>query len=159
MLRRLFRLPEPTTAREAFENGQRPARWTVGLLFGAVGVGIAVKTWLPTACLPGEPVACSSWPWIIYVILFIPPIVALVATIQEAVVTLKLNQREARRRPRTGNPLLDYPIQSTVAVLLALLIFGVVSPIHYDIRFQAVSILGMSVLSIVAIVVVWLKRR
>ncbi len=159
MLRRLFRLPEPTTAHEAFGNMLRPASWMVGLLFVAGGVGIAVDPWLPISCPPAEAVPCSNWPWIIYVTLFIPPVVAAVAATQECVVGLKLSQREARLRPRTGNPLLDYPIQSSVVTLLAFLVFGVafaISPINYDLTFRAVTVIGLSVFSIVAIVVVWL---
>ncbi len=156
MLRRLFRLPEPTTAHEAFGNMLRPASWMVGLLFVTGGVGIAVNPWLPIACPPAEAVPCSNWPWIIFVILFIPPVVAALAMLQECVVMLKLSQREARQRPRTGNPLLDYPIQSGVAILLAVLIFAIVLPIDFDIRLRALSVLGLSVFSIVAIVVVWL---
>ncbi len=117
MLRRLFRIKAPETARDGWNNLLRAGWWELGFLLVLAIVGIGAKTAFPS----GLPVFVG----IIVVILLVPPALAVLAVVGELAAVVRLRNREKQTRPPTGNPLIDHDVLVGV-IIVALIVVGVI---------------------------------
>jgi phosphate/sulfate permease len=114
MLRRLFRLGRPATAADAWDNLIVAGRWVFGLLVLTVAVGVGART-----AFPGDvpPIVGA-----VIALMFLPPLVALLAVFAELGAVLRSRAIEKATRGPTGNPLIDHDALVGVIVVVVLLV-------------------------------------
>jgi hypothetical protein len=118
MLRRLFRIREPTTSHEAFQNMIRAGWWALGLLSVAAAVSIGLRDRVASP---------PAWFWpVVFVALFIPPGAAALTFAGEAAAAISLRLRERKLTPRTGKFLIDNDVLVGVLVVAGLIVLAIV---------------------------------
>jgi hypothetical protein len=114
MLRRLFRLDEPLTPIDAWNNLVTLGWWTFGFMLAAALVGVGAKTVFGSGFPLGLVVLVAA--------LLVAALVAVTALVAEFAAVVRLRARERRTRPPTGNPLVDHDLAVGIIVCLIIIV-------------------------------------
>ena len=118
VLRRLFRLREPTTSHEAFQNLIRAGWWELGLL-GAAAVAIVG--------LKGLVTSPPGWFWpVVFVAVLIPAGAAALTVGGEMAAAISLRLKDRKVGPTTGKFLVDNDVLAGVLVVAGLIVLAIV---------------------------------
>jgi hypothetical protein len=118
VLRRVFRLREPTTSHEAFQNLIRAGWWKLGLLRVAAAVSIGLKD-----LVASPPAWC--WP-VVFVAVLIPAGAAALTVAGEMAAAISLRLKERKVWPTTGKFLVDNDVLVGVLVVAGLIVLAIV---------------------------------
>ena len=118
VLRRVFRIHEPTTSHEAIHNLIRAGRWELGLL-GAAAVAIIG--------LKGLVTSPPGWFWpVVFVAVLIPAGAAALTAAGEMAAAISLRLKERKVGPTTGKFLVDNDVLVGVLVVAGLIVLAIV---------------------------------